>query len=73
MDRPPRLRRGEEGADGQARVVANEPGLYFVGLVFLSAVSSALILGVARDAEYVVKNISSPTTWGQTRGWIEHV
>jgi len=42
-------------------VVANEPGLYFVGLVFLSAVSSALILGVGRDAEFVVKTISSRT------------
>lgn len=43
-------------------VVANEPGLYFVGLVFLSAVSSALILGVGRDAEFVVKTISYRTT-----------
>jgi putative flavoprotein involved in K+ transport len=40
-------------------VVAKEPGLYFVGLHFLYAASSAQIHGVGRDAEYVVQTIAS--------------
>ena len=42
-------------------VVASQPGLYFVGLFFLSAISSALIGGVGRDAEHVVAQIASRT------------
>lgn len=38
-------------------VVQGEEGLYFVGLPFLYAMSSAMIHGVARDAEHVVKAI----------------
>jgi len=38
-------------------VVGSEPGLYFVGLVFLYSLSSALIGGVGRDAEYIAKRI----------------
>ncbi len=34
-------------------VVANEPGLYFLGLHFLYALSSAMIHGVGRDAKYI--------------------
>jgi putative flavoprotein involved in K+ transport len=41
-------------------VVASEPGLYFVGLVFLYSLSSALIGGVGRDAEYVARHIAEP-------------
>lgn len=40
-------------------IVAEEPGLYFVGLHFLYALSSTMIHGVARDAEYVVKAIQA--------------
>lgn len=40
-------------------IVHDVPGLYFVGLLFLYAVSSALVLGVARDAEYVVEHLAS--------------
>jgi hypothetical protein len=40
-------------------VVASEPGLYFVGLFFLYAGSSALLRGVGRDAERIVKAIGS--------------
>jgi putative flavoprotein involved in K+ transport len=43
-------------------VVANEPGLYFVGLLFLYAMSSAFLPGVGRDAEHVVEDIVSPTS-----------
>jgi putative flavoprotein involved in K+ transport len=42
-------------------IVADEPGLYFVGLVFLYAMSSGFIPGVGRDAEHVVKHIASRT------------
>jgi putative flavoprotein involved in K+ transport len=38
-------------------VVANQPGLYFVGLFFLYAMSSAFLPGVDRDAEHVVHAI----------------
>jgi len=38
-------------------VVKNEPGLYFVGMHFLYSLSSAMIHGAERDAEYVVKTI----------------
>lgn len=44
-------------------VVASEPGLYFVGLHFLYAFSSAMIHGVGRDAERIAATIaaSEPT------------
>jgi putative flavoprotein involved in K+ transport len=38
-------------------IVASEQGLYFVGLSFLFAASSGLLLGVGRDAERVVSRI----------------
>jgi len=40
-------------------IVADEPGLYFVGLAFLYAMSSGFLPGVGRDAEHVVKHIAS--------------
>jgi putative flavoprotein involved in K+ transport len=49
--------------DGQPRhdrgVVRNEPGLYFVGLHFLYAMSSTMIHGVGRDADHVAGVIAS--------------
>jgi putative flavoprotein involved in K+ transport len=42
-------------------IVAGQPGLYFVGLFFLYAMSSAFLPGVGRDAEHVVKDIASRT------------
>jgi putative flavoprotein involved in K+ transport len=38
-------------------IVAGEPGLYFVGLHFLYAMSSTMIHGVGRDAEHVARAI----------------
>jgi putative flavoprotein involved in K+ transport len=38
-------------------VVATQPGLYFVGLYFLYAMSSGFLPGVDRDAEHVVRAI----------------
>jgi putative flavoprotein involved in K+ transport len=40
-------------------IVQKEPGLYFIGLHFLYALSSAMVHGASRDAEYVVKKIHS--------------
>ncbi len=40
-------------------IVGSEPGLYFVGLVFLYAVASSLVGGVGRDAEHIAKHIAS--------------
>jgi putative flavoprotein involved in K+ transport len=39
-------------------IVTKEPGLYFVGLLFLYAASSEMIHGVSRDAEYIVRALS---------------
>ncbi len=49
---------GEDGEPRQYRgVVAESPGLYFVGLHFLYAMSSTMIHGVGRDARYVAERI----------------
>jgi putative flavoprotein involved in K+ transport len=40
-------------------IVTDQPGLYFVGLYFLYAMSSGFLPGVSRDAEHVVKHIAS--------------
>ena len=49
-------------ADGEPRqdrgVVRGEPGLYFVGLHWLYAMSSTMIHGVGRDADYVADVIA---------------
>jgi putative flavoprotein involved in K+ transport len=39
--------------------VSAEPGLYFVGLLFQYALTSSLVGGVGRDAEYIAKHIVS--------------
>jgi putative flavoprotein involved in K+ transport len=58
-------------ADGEPRhdrgVVPNEPGLYFVGLHFLYAMSSTMIHGVARDAEHIVNTIFARSAFGAGR------
>ena len=50
-------------ADGELRhtggVVAELPGLYFVGLHLLYAFSSEMIHGVGRDAERIVEMIAA--------------
>ena len=49
--------------DGEPRhdrgVVRSEPGLYFIGLFFLSAGSSSLIGGVGRDARHIARHITA--------------
>ena len=39
-------------------VVQKEPGLYFIGLHFLYSLSSGMVHGAERDAEYVVNEIT---------------
>ena len=43
----------------QRGAVTGEPGLYFVGMHFLYAVSSTMIHGVGRDARYVADKIGA--------------
>ncbi|MGE5277559.1 MAG: flavin-containing monooxygenase [Acidobacteriota bacterium] len=45
----------------EAGFVASEPGLYFVGLHFLYAMSSTMIHGVGRDAERIAETIADRT------------
>ncbi len=40
-------------------VVAEMPGLYFLGLPFIYAASSAMVQGVGRDGEYVARHIAT--------------
>ena len=53
------------GTDGEPvhvrGVAANQPGLYFVGLHFLYAMSSTMIHGVGRDAEHIADTIAART------------
>ena len=50
----------EDGSPVHERgLVASEPGLYFLGLFFLSALTSSLLGGVGRDAERIAKHIAS--------------
>lgn len=56
---------GEPRHDGG--VVGSEPGLYFVGLHFLYAMSSAMIHGVGRDAERIVSTLMERRTESRRR------
>jgi putative flavoprotein involved in K+ transport len=44
-------------------IVTGVPGLYFVGLFFLYAMSSAFLPGVGRDAKHIAKHIASRKPW----------
>ena len=51
---------GHDGEPVQYRgVVGSQPGLYFVGLEFLYAATSAVLPGIGRDAAYVAKHIAA--------------
>jgi len=51
---------GKDGRPLHERgVVVGETGLYFVGLLFQYAMSSDVLPGVGRDAEYIAKQIAS--------------
>jgi len=60
---------GEDGDPMHERgVVTGEAGLYFVGLHFLSSMTSATVTGVGRDAAYVAKAIASRVGAGRSAG-----
>jgi putative flavoprotein involved in K+ transport len=57
IDLPVSTRRG--WPDQDRGIVESVPGLYFMGLLFLYSLSSALLGGVGRDAKYIVDHIAS--------------
>jgi putative flavoprotein involved in K+ transport len=53
----------QEGQPVHDRGVTAEPGLYFIGLFFLTSAASSLVGGVGRDAEYIARHIATrPST-----------
>jgi putative flavoprotein involved in K+ transport len=48
-----------EEPDHERGVVAKQPGLYFVGLHFLYAMTSETVNGIARDTEHIAKHIAT--------------
>jgi putative flavoprotein involved in K+ transport len=56
----------QDGAPAHHRgVVELQPGLYFLGLWFLSAFTSSLLGGVGRDAEHIAEHIGARQTDGR--------
>ena len=55
----PVIEKGMAGPDHRRGVVAEIPGLYFVGLKFLYSVSSEQIHGVERDAAHIADTIAA--------------
>jgi putative flavoprotein involved in K+ transport len=49
-------------------IIASEPGLYFVGLFFLTAMTSSLLTGVGRDAKYIAEAIAARDKVAQAKG-----
>jgi putative flavoprotein involved in K+ transport len=59
----------ERGTPNHRRgVVPTEPGLYFVGLTFLYAMSSSMVHGVSRDARYIANTIATRVRSGASVG-----
>lgn len=54
-----------EEPEHERGVVAKQPGLYFVGLHFLYAMTSETVNGIARDTEYIAKHIASTRRAGR--------
>jgi putative flavoprotein involved in K+ transport len=48
-------------------IVPGYPGLYFLGLHFLRSLASAMVHGMARDAEYIVRSIDARRDPGAER------
>jgi putative flavoprotein involved in K+ transport len=49
-------------------IVESEPGLYFVGQLFLYSLASSLVGGVGRDAEHIAKHIAASRRNGRRAG-----
>ena len=58
----------QEGQPVHDRGITAEPGLYFIGLFFLSSLASSLVGGVGRDAEYIARHIAAHTRHGHSSG-----
>ena len=58
----------QEGQPVHDRGITAEPGLYFIGLFFLSSAASSLVGGVGRDAEHIARHIVSQTRQGRRAG-----
>jgi putative flavoprotein involved in K+ transport len=57
----------QDGAPAHHRgVVGSQPGLYFLGLWFLSAFTSSLLGGVGSDADHIARQITSRHTDGRS-------
>ena len=59
-------------------IVESCPGLYFIGLLFLYSLSSALVGGVGRDARHIVEHIvarrsAREDTVASARGYLGEV
>jgi putative flavoprotein involved in K+ transport len=52
---------GDHEPKHERGIVADEPGLYFTGLHFLSSLSSAMIHGAERDARFIAQAIAART------------
>ena len=50
----------------ESGIVTTMPGLYFVGLHFLYAMSSATVMGVGRDAERIAESVARNPRTGVT-------
>jgi putative flavoprotein involved in K+ transport len=60
----------QEGRPIHDRGTTAEPGLYVIGLFFLSSLASSLVGGVGRDAAYIARHITArmPRTLRQAQG-----
>jgi putative flavoprotein involved in K+ transport len=56
------LEYGDDGLPRHKRGVADEPGLFFIGLFFQFAVASETIQGLARDARWVIRQMGRATS-----------
>jgi putative flavoprotein involved in K+ transport len=57
---------GDHEPEHERGIVPSQPGLYFVGLHFLTSGSSAMIHGVARDARRIARDIAARTAQSPT-------
>jgi putative flavoprotein involved in K+ transport len=58
----------QDGQPVHDRGITAEPGLYFIGLLFLSSAASSLVGGVGRDAEHIARHIAAHTRDGHSSG-----
>jgi putative flavoprotein involved in K+ transport len=60
----------QEGQPVHDRGITAEPGLYFIGLFFLTSAASSLVGGVGRDAEHIARHITARTQGRRAGAWI---